>query len=216
MAGDSALVSLQGREGRWTRAAESCWLAEAPGVPLGRPEACLPPCPPRERLSALSPCGAPCALWRPGPPLTRPAAPLAARGRLRLHEAGLQHPLPCFSGHSRAAVICTKAIKAHQALPGAGNCILVPPPSTGQSSAARWEGVARDGGCAVGSVLTCEATPARQPAFCQEAPSAHTSIRLFVHPSIVCPSLGPPLRVLGCSCAPRSTRQRTRKSFPVG
>lgn len=75
MAGDSALVSLQGRDGWWTRAAESCWLAEAPGVPLGRPEACLPPCPPRERLSALSPCSAHCTLWRPGPLLTRPAAP---------------------------------------------------------------------------------------------------------------------------------------------
>lgn len=54
-----------------------------------------------------------------------PACPtLQARAQTGLYEAGLWHSLPRSSGHFRAAVICTKAIKSRQPVPGAEGCIL--------------------------------------------------------------------------------------------
>lgn len=165
--------------------------------------------------------GVPLAILRPGFPGVAqhplsPATPLNNTGcwqapKLALSLRGrFMNPLPCSLGHFRAVVICTKAIKPSQPLPGAGSCILLMTSECGGSpEASCWErecaarGTAGTGAvCPKRGVLTCDAALASL-ARCQKVPCPPT-----LHSDHL---LGP----WGAAVAHLRPAGRTWKSFPV-
>lgn len=109
-----------------------------------------------------------------------------------LYEAGLRHPLPGSSGHFRAAIICTKAIKTSQPFPGVGSCVLLTCKHSAVLSgggARRARGCAQTRGyaeCGAGSRRALIPASARPPPF-GGIPCIPPSICLCICPSFTRP-----------------------------